>query len=262
MTCKALFPMLALSLGACAGDTKDDTSGADDTADTAAETYTLQGSAIVLGPDRDPAPEGMCVTIFDPTNAVTGGEPDTLAQTTLAADGSFSADLAADGAPLLIVIDDCNATSAPIVFPTGTPVQPEAVAGVQAGDTLAVIATSMSISTFDAISAGLAAAGDTTDVATDGMLLALIMDAADQSLVPNATLSCGGCTAYYNDADPSDGPFTTAGVLNTSGSVAIVPAAPIATYTAVADGYTFPSGVGGAIPHGALVAAIMGTATP
>ena len=262
MTCRALLsllPLLPLTLGACSDDAKDDTSGADDSADTsdsAGGTYTLQGSAITFGPDRDPAPEGMCVTIFDPTDAISGGEPEMLASTTLASDASFQAELPADGAPLLIVIDD-----EPIVFPTGTPVQPEAVAGVMAGDTLPVTAVSLSVGTYDLLSAGLSAAGDTTDISTDGVLIAVIMDGADQSLIPTGTLSCGGCTVYYNDADPTDGLFSTGGVLNTHGGVAVVPGAPIDTYTAVADGYSFPSGTGGAIPRGALVAALMGTAT-
>jgi len=259
---------LLFALTACSADKGSDTSSTSDTSDTSDSSatithYTLSGTAIAFGAARLPASEGACVTVLDPQGGIEGGTPQTLGTTTVGADGSFSvADIPAYEQPPLILIDDCGAQP-PQLFPTGTPVQPELLAGVTDGDTVdGVIAVSLDVDHLDSLTSALTAAGSTANVTTDGMMFGFIWSTTDQSPIPNAQIQCTGCTVYYGDADDSDGLFSTAGVLNTATSdlsFFVSPAAPITTYTVSASGYTFDTVTVGAIPKGAMFAILGGT---
>ena len=86
-------------------------------------------------------------------------------------------------------------------------------------------------------------------------MLGFVWDENHKSL-PNATISCQGCTVYYGDGAPSDGAYSTGVKTNPStdpSGLWLIPGAPIANYTAVASGYQLPSWMVGAIPNGAMI---------
>ena len=109
----------------------------------------------------------------------------------------------------------------------------------------------------DGIDQSLAALGHTGNgVEADGAMIGFIADSAGTP-IEGGTATCdnGGtpCASfYYGDADPSDGMFSTGASANASTSAAansmfLVPAAPIWTYEATADGYTFQSQLFGSV---------------
>ncbi len=263
----ALAAGLALGLTACTGKA-DDTGAAGDTdpeTDTDTDvSYTIEGTAITFGPDRLPAPEGTCVRLFNPDDGLDGSTPEALAEGTVGAGGAYrlTGITRWAGSPPLVVIDDCD-TDPPRVFPTGTPVPPELVEPVTDGGTVTgVVSVALGVETFDAIAASLAAAGDTTDLASAGLMMGFLWG-DDEAGIEGAQVVCETCTVYYGDGDATDGAFTTAGTRNTaatrSGFYAI-PGAPIETYSAVAEGYSFVSTPMGAIPGGALLMIFRGEA--
>ncbi|HNC95431.1 MAG TPA: hypothetical protein PKW90_04860, partial [Myxococcota bacterium] len=154
----------------------------------------------------------------------------------------------------LIIVDDCQANP-PTLFPTGTPVPPPLLENIKPGDVLAdVQAAAIPVETFDGLQTALSAAGSTTAIPTDGMMIGFVWD-KDHKGIEGATLT-GGSTVYYGDTDAADGLFTTGGSPNTKTSSTglwVIPGAPIGTYGAQAAGRTFPNWTAGAIPRGAMV---------
>jgi hypothetical protein len=117
----------------------------------------------------------------------------------------------------------------------------------------------ISLDFADGINASLATAGYLPDIWKVGMLYGTVYDNALTPL-DGVTVSGAAASIYYMDADPADGLFTTGATVNTSTSAAasavfVVPGAPITTYTAEADGYTFDSITLGALPGLALISA-------
>lgn len=265
-----LSTLLLLGLAGCPGDKEgDDTSGDDtgdtnDTNDTGAEvTYTIEGTAISFNLEMPPAPEGACVTALDPAQGIEGGTPEELAEGVVDAAGGFTlTGVRVTELPPLLVIDDCD-TSPPRVFPTGTPVAPELIQGVADGDVVTgAQAISLGVEAFDAMVASLDLAGSAVDVSAEGLLFGLTWDPNTQTPIPGAVVACDGCAAYYGDGDASDGLFTTGGALNAAtgpGGLYAIPGAPIADYSATAEGYTFDTVQGGAIPAGAMFLVLRGT---
>lgn len=264
---RTLCAALIVGIGGCTADKTDDSVGDDSqpTDDSAAEVhFSIEGMAIAFGVAREPAPEGACVKALNPQEGINGGTPEEVANTTVGPGGAFTlTGIPVFDLPPLLIIDDCD-NDPPRVFPTGTPVPPELLTGVTDGAVIRdVQAASIGVETFDGITASLAAAGSTVDVTQDGMMIGFVWDIADQSPIVGAQVSCSGCTAYYGDTNNADGLFSAAGVPNTTTAgeaLFAIPGAPIGSYSATAAGYTFESHMLGAIPRGALVVALRGTA--
>lgn len=265
---RALCALLPLLLAGCPGD--KDSSATDDSADDSgaddsggAGTYNIEGQAILFGEARDPAPEGTCIDLLDPTNGVTGGEPEVLGQTTSDAGGMFSfTDVPRTPYPPLLMATDCT-NELPLSFPTGTVVAPGAVAEVADGGTVSgAIAEVLGVETFDEMKAALEASGSTVDLAADGMMFGFFWEEGTETAIAGASLPCAGCTVYYADDDSGDGPYSTGGSLNTASSdigFFVAPGAPIGEYTPTAPGYGFQAVPAGAIPSGALFMVFFGT---
>ncbi len=262
---RALLVAALISSGACtdgkdaATDSGGDSVGADSSA--AEVLYTINGLAITFGPDQNPAAEGLCVEAVDPSGVLEGGEAEVVSQTTVGAGGAYTlSDVPRRGQPTVVVVRDCEG-AASTVYPTGSPVLPFDFQSITEGQALDdVRSVSLSNTTLAAFETGLALAGYAGDLPAEGFALGAVWT-PDQQPISGAQLTCGGCGVYYADADPSDGPFTTGGVKNTSTSGSalwIIPAAPPVEYGVTAEGYTFPKVTFAAPPGGALFGILTG----
>lgn len=257
----------ALLTAGCNGDGEltDDTD-VDTDSDTEAppRLVSITGMTMELLSPTTPAPEGLCARAVEPTEALDGGELTLLGESTVGADGSFTiTDVNLDDAPLAIfvVLTDCD-NSGTIAFPAGTGIASDSYADNVAGDTLTRDSFWVSAQSQAGINQSLVTAGSDKS-ASDGLVLMFVTDAQNNPL-PGATVSCAGdgcddLEAYYLDTDPEDGLFTTAGegglVVNeaTVAGLAVIPAGPVANYTANAEGQTFSSSLFGSIPGLAAV---------
>jgi hypothetical protein len=217
---------------------------------------TLQGSVKLFAPEQLAAPEGSCVTVLDPSGGLNGGNPETLGSATTDKDGNFSVNnIPLRDLPPMILVDDCGANP-PTLFTTATPVPTYSLSGLKDGDTVNnIVAEVLPAEAVDVISGSLQAAKNTTDITKDGVLLGFVWDKNHMG-VAGATVSCQGCQVYYGDSSPDDGMFTTGPTVNAATDASgfyLIPAAPIGDITVQANGYTFPTYKGGAIPHGALL---------
>ena len=258
-----LFPLLTLgllvSLGACTGDkttgddstsTGDDSSGGGDDSG-AVEGITISGTASNLLTGAA-ATAGLCVVAADPTAAVAGGELTILATSTVNADGTFSVSGVANTSAvgLLVIVEDCEGEG-PTVLPTATGIKKDDYYDLAAGATL----SDRQIYSIDATSqgafqAGLTAAGYTGDLATDGALVGFVLDSSGSPVGGATVAGPGTATTYYLNAD---GSFDTDGTDASVNALFVIPAAPVFTYTASADGYTFSSVLAGSQPGYAVL---------
>lgn len=241
--------------------TADGTDGtADGTDGTEATTFNIEGNAVRFDDFTQPAAEGLCVEILDPTNVLTGGDPVVVSETTVGAGGAFTAtEVPVVSLGLFAQVRDCDGEEA-TTFPSANGISSGSYSDVADGDTVSGI-SALTISTESAmgIQASLEAAGYTGDITTDGMVIGFIWD-ADSMPIDGGEMTCGSCTVYYADGDPSDGLFTTGGSANTSttvagGSLFVVPSAQLTTYQPTAPGYTFTSTPLAALPASAVVVA-------
>ena len=243
--------LLALSavigLG-CNGDTDTDT---DTDTETDTETDIQETLITVSGVGFDiaagaPVAEGLCVDIIDPTNAVTGGDSETLNSTVTGAGGTFSVDGITTKPPfgMFVSIADCEDATEPTVWASLTGLLAPSYKNLNNGDTLEVTAASINLELLAGIEASLDAAMEAGSAQELGIMMAYVNDASGAP-VSGGTVSCEGCgTFYYFDTDPSDGLFTTAGALNTStsaeaGGAVLLLAPPTSTYQAAADGLEY-----------------------
>jgi len=254
----ALLLGATLALSACDdGDTEisDDTEDTEDTEDTdevEARLVTIEGSTSELLTQTQ-APEGLCAVAVEPTEALGGGELTVLGQSTVGASGSFSIEnVDLDDAPLAIfvVLQDCNSEGT--AFPTGTGLAAEDYEDNVAGDTITRDSIWISTASATGINQSLTAAGSTKSL-DDGAIFAQVLTAQGAPAV-GATVNCtgDGCNdleAYYLDADPSDGLFTTGTDVNAGivAGLAVVPGGPVANYSADLAGSTFGSSLFGSI---------------
>lgn len=254
--------MLAL-LSGCAGD-----KGGEDTArDTARDvrptaTYTIEGQAVEFGPEEAPAAEGLCVEAVDPSVMLDGAGSAPLGSTTVGAEGAYTlTDIPIRELPTVVRIRDCEDTGRPTVFPTSSPVQLSTDAPVAAGDVLRdVRSIVLGVDPFDRMRTDLSAAGSTVDLTESGLVFGYVWTGEGRPIA-GAQVTCDGCTAYYGDADDSDGLFMTGGVVNTAtgdAGVWVIPGAPRGDYGAVAAGYTFAAVPMAAPPGGALFGVLLG----
>jgi hypothetical protein len=119
---------------------------------------------------------------------------------------------------------------------------------------------------LDAIDGNLTAAGYESTLSAEGGFLGFLLDAGGAP-ISDASITCvaGTCPAYYPvgapETIPTGGWFydgTTGAVATTTGGngMFIMPAAPITTYEATAEGYTFDSLTSGSLPGMALIIAL------
>ena len=103
-----------------------------------------------------------------------------------------------------------------------------------------------------------AAGGYVWTPATQGVLMGFVLDSTGAP-IGGATVTGTAASTFYVDGNSTDGMFTSAGALNTSTATGVgvfaIPAAPITTYTAAADGMTFDTLTGGSLPGLALFVA-------
>ena len=108
----------------------------------------------------------------------------------------------------------------------------------------------------------VALAGSAWSPDTQGILMGFVLDGAFAP-VGGATVTGAAATTFYMDTDSSDGLFTVAGATNSSTAAGVgvfaIPAAPITTYTATADGLAFDTLTGGSLPGLALFVAFYGS---
>ncbi|MCK6505402.1 hypothetical protein L6R53_18720 [Myxococcota bacterium] len=225
-------------------------------------SFTLAGTAIDLATST-PAAEGLCIRAINPDPAVTGGEPVTMAESTIGAGGAFSIagvnDTPAFG--ILVSVFDCKGAGA--VLATATPVLPPLYADVMTGDTISgLTAFSISGAYADGIDASLAAAGYVGSIWKVGGLMGGVWDSSYMP-IEGATVTGASGTVYYQDAVSADGLFTNAKTgLNTStiasgGALFLIPEAPIGGYSATAVGYTFPTNTLGSSPGSVIFAPVI-----
>lgn len=253
-----LFLLASLALAGCSDEkTTDDTSGgADDSSgggDDSSGTesgYTISGSAYNLLAGTAAA-AGLCVHAADPTAAIAGGELDLLSSSTINSDGTYAVTNigAAPSLGLLMLVADCEG-SAVTVMPTATGVASADISGLGDGD----VYPDKSIYSIDSTSqanlqAGLAAAGYTGDLATDGALIGFVLDS---SLAPvaGAVVAKSGESIYYMNAD---GTFNTTGTVAETNAMFVIPAGGVGSYTCTATGYSFSPLLAGSQPGIAVV---------
>ena len=201
----------------------------------------------------------LCVSLIDPSPAVTGGEPTVLIASTLCDDGSFVLaglqTVPAIGA--MVSVQDCNdeGTVQRAVTGVGT----DKFAGKGPGDTVeGVTAWSLSSAFRDTMQADL---GDYPgDIGAEGVLSGFVTD-ADGNGLSGATVSCASCTdrpTYYLDDTPDDGLWGDGTSFNTQTNAAgaayfFIPAARITTYTCDdGGGHAWDGALMGSLPDYAV----------
>ena len=243
------------------GGTADGADGAGDGADgTEATTFNIEGTAVNFDNPGAPAAEGLCVEILDPTNVLTGGDPVVVSETTVGPGGAYTAtDVPVVSLGLFAQFRDCDG-DASTVFPSANGISSGTYSDVADGDTVSGLThLVLSNPVAEGVQGSLTAAGYTGDIVADGMIIGFLWDNARQP-IDGAIMTCGSCTVYYADGDPSDGLFTTGGAVNTGTAVAgggmfAVPSAQLTTYAPEAAGYTFSSSPLAALPAAAVVVA-------
>lgn len=249
-----LLPLLALLL-AC-GDPKEDTSstetGETDTEETEVEpAFSVSGTALnLMDPASSAAAEGLCIRAADPTPALQDEPIVILAESTVGAAGAYSvpAITTTSVIGLLMLVEDCAGEGT--VLPTATGLPAEDYAGLADGAVIEDF-TSWSIdgASRTVLAEGLATAGYTGDIATEGALLGFVLDASGNPVVGAKVFGRGDPTYYF------DGTGFTADSTTAEGrGMWIIPAAPIYTYNVSADGYDFPDKLTGSQAGYAVVA--------
>ena len=249
-----LFGMLALT--ACTDKTTDDTSSTADDSATTDDSGEPTGGFSISGTAKnllsgEAATEGLCVSVADPTPALSGGELDIRSDTTVGAGGAYTAEHVetTSAVGLLMLVEDCAAEGT--VMPTATGIKRDAYSSLGDGDAI----TDQTIYSIDAtsqagIQAGLEGAGYTGDLGTEGALLGFVLDTDASTPIDGAVVGGGSATVYYANAD---GTWNTTATVAAARSMFIIPGAPIYTYTCSKDGYTFGNLLAGSQPTYAVI---------
>ena len=237
-------------------------SGSTDSGDTDPTGFAMSGMALDLG-TLAPAAEGLCVYAADPTKAMGGGELDILGGSQIGAAGAFTIEniVTTSVVGLFVIVQDCADATEATVVPTATGVSPGNVASVSDGETLEGL-TMLSINNAMATGIDMSLTGvgyEGGSVQETGMMAGFVMDNASAPIA-DATVSCttGNGTpcapVFYADADPTvGGLFAGAAGINTgtaieAGGLFVVPGAPIFTYSAAHNDYTFTDQIFGSVP--------------
>ncbi len=256
----ASFSMLALGCGRNIGYGADTAPEAtDDGAVTECgdesqydDGWRIEGSAVFQDPDA-PATDsgglsalaGKCITAIDPTPALAGQPPITLASSNICDDGSFVIAGIQENPAIgtFVVVDDCEGEDDALMT-SATGISGSFIADLGPGDALEGITARVVTQEYRLqIIAELKAAGyDGTEDETFQFLGGRLVDDAESPL-DDHTISCGACSypPAYADTDVSDGLFVSGGAANTSSSAAadafwMVPMAAIGTYTCTDSG--------------------------
>jgi len=181
--------------------------------------------------------EPLCLVAVDPTPAITGGEPEDLAASSMCSDGTFLiagiAEIPVIG--VMVQVNECG-EGEDTVMRTVTGVASDEFDGKSAGFTFeGVIAHSVSASYRDQMAADAEYEGD---LELDGFLGGFVEDEAELP-VSGATVTCGACAdtpTFYMDANPDDGLFSDGAGFNEttdadSNAMFMIPGAIITTYT-------------------------------
>ena len=166
----------------------------------------------------------------------------------------------------IALVADCEGADS-TVYPSGTGIPSSSYSELVDGETAEGV-TSMVLNNtmLGAIDGNLMGAGYTSTLTAEGGFLGFLFDAAGAP-IEDASITCvaGSCPAFYPvgapETIPTGGWFYDAGTgapaTATGGSgMFIMPAAPITTYNASADGYTFDSLTSGSLPGMALIIAL------
>jgi hypothetical protein len=255
---------VATFAAACSGKGGDSSGGED----TSVDTFSVSGTVV----DMNVPPLGTAVTksctvaALDPTPALGGGQPSVIATGTIAGDGTYSI-TGIDSKPKLGILLNVNGCPNAGDIPTSTGLAVEDYQDLADGGEI-------TNHTIYRIPADLGAAID-EDLAksgykgkgllADGALLSFVLVGTEPA--DGATLECTGCDAsfyYFDNARPNSGYFATDKTLNAStsamtGGMAIVPGAPIYTYTADDGSHTFESRTLGSQPGSVLITRFTGT---
>jgi hypothetical protein len=167
---------------------------------------------------------------------------------------------------LITMITDCEGADSTI-FPSGTGLPSSTYSDIEDGETITdVVAMTLSNAMLGAIDVNLMGAGYTSTLTIEGGFLGFLMD-SEGDAISGASITCaaGTCPSYYPVGAPETIPTGGWFYDGTTGEVAtetnangmfIIPAAPITTYNATADGYTFDSLTSGSLPGMALIIAL------
>jgi len=243
------------------GDTDTDTDADTDTdtdtdtdADTDVTGFAVEGMAVNLM-DGTGAAEGLCVHAADPTPAMAGGEIEVLATSTVGATGVYSVPgIETDSAVgLLMLVADCADEGT--VMPTATGIATDSYAGLGDGDVIADrVIYSIDTASQGAMAAGLAGAGYAGDLAVDGALVGFVFDAAGTPVDGAVVTGPDGFPTYYF----TGAGFTTDATVAAAKAMFVIPAGPIYSYSAAADGHDFDSILAGSQPGFAVIVAFDG----
>jgi hypothetical protein len=257
--------LILFSLLACGEDepaTDDSTATTDDSEvegdDTGPFGFGISGMAYDLM-NAAPSAAGLCITIADPTDAASTGDPADLiilGNTVTAEGGTFTVKgIETDSAiGVFIIVSDCADEGT--VRATGTGVSVASYEDLEPGGMIEG-ATALSInSTFEVVldQSAVAAGYGGDNIATAGAMMGFVQDSAGTPISGATVTGKDGVATYYGDTEPTDGLFTSAETgVNTAtdaaaGGLFFVPGAPIYTYTATADGYAFEQLLFGGVP--------------
>jgi hypothetical protein len=247
--------LIALTgLVACGGkdtdDTAGDTSSGDDTADTAAaaEGFSVSGTIQDYNTNEVANGTGLCVSVVDPTGAIAGGKYEVLASTTANKDGTFTVNgiETASAFGILMLVTACDGDTTNVMY-SASGIASSSYTGLGTGDSIDDrIAWVIQDGYGNTLDTDLATAGYVGDsLMTTGALIGYVDDAAGDAL-GDATVYCQKCGSdtYYwgvGDSTFADGAVANTETVASLGAKWLIPAAPIWTYYAAADGYDFES---------------------
>lgn len=253
--------LLALGVALLAGCPSDDDETDTETDDTE-DTDTVEPPIVsVTGGTSEifsgaAAAEGLCVHALDPSPSLADpeNEPNILASTTVAADGTYTLegiDVREALAGMFILVTDCADEGT--VFPTATGIAASTYENAVAGDQYERNALFLSATTAAGFDASLQGVGSTKSL-SDGAVLGFVLDASGTP-VADATLDCSTCgdaEIYYVDADPTTGGLLAgAEGLNTATQAGLgltfVPAGPVGNYEVTHASLNIAGGLFGSI---------------
>ncbi|MEM6927847.1 MAG: putative Ig domain-containing protein [Myxococcota bacterium] len=230
--------------------------------EAAAESYDIEGlalNALTFATIGD-----VCVELVDPTPVISGGVAIVLDSTTTGPNGDYRFDdvTAKPTLGLLMRLVDCNSTGQ-LGLPSSTLIEPDLYATLPDGALLAFGPVGMSVADVNGFASAASVAGYPGDLTQGGFLWGSTQDGTNFSPAGGVTVSCVNCMgSYYVDTDPSDGLFTTMGVVNSETvagvGIVVIPDAPIEQYTATSSTLTFPPLLIGGFPGEAVFAGFVG----
>lgn len=248
-----------ICLAACA-DGKDPSTDDTERVDTESSLgFTVSGQALDFT-TQQPIGAGACVSLLDPTSMAMGGEAEPLGVGETDAAGVFEIAGVQERPALGILIRTEACDGGASLFPSISGIAPESYATLADGAVLAgQFAFVLSGETAAEIDTSATLAGYVGAPTSDGMIVGLLLDAGSLP-VAGGSVSCGGCTAFYADDDPSDGWFTTGLAPNAAtdpSGIFVLPGAGVGNYGADDGGaHTWTPFFAGSQPGEAVIIAL------